>query len=83
MRIQNKAVTLKGDSGATLQAPAQTRRADDLLLVAGPGHAERRRHGDRQSSNVKIEGLTVEGPFANTDCTGDDYGVLEVGGQLR
>ena len=34
------------------------------------------------SSNVTIRGLTVEGPFTNADCSGSDYGVLAVGGQV-
>lgn len=79
--IQNKNVVLTGDSGAALQAPANAaaptsffssqslETPNAVVTVIG-------------SSNVKLNGLTFEGPFANTDCSGDDFGVLQVGGTL-
>ncbi len=80
--IQDKAVTLKGDSGATLQAPANAAVPTDFFSSQGLQTPNAVVTVIGSSSNVKIQGLTVEGPFANADCSGDDYGVLEVGGQL-
>jgi hypothetical protein len=79
--IQDKAVTLKGDSGATLQAPADAAAPTSFFSSQGleTPNAVVTVIG---SSNVTIRGLTVEGPFTNADCNGGDYGVLAVGGQL-
>jgi hypothetical protein len=79
--IQSKDVRLTGDSGAALQAPANSAAPTNFFSSQGleTPNAVVTVIG---SSNVKILGLTVEGPFANTDCSGEDYGVLQVGGQL-
>ena len=64
-----------------MQAPANARRQRAFFSSQGlvTPNAVVTVIGD---SNVKIDGLTVEGPFTNTDCSGDDFGVLQVGGQL-
>ncbi len=80
--IQDKAVTLKGDSGATLQAPANAAVPTDFFSSQGLQTPNAVVTVIGNTSNVKIQGLTIEGPFANADCSGDDYGVLEVGGQV-
>ncbi|HJQ73640.1 MAG TPA: hypothetical protein VJ814_02045 [Gaiellaceae bacterium] len=79
--IQDKSVKLTGDPGAALQAPANAGAPTDFFSSQGLAtpNAVVTVLG---SSNAKIDGLTVEGPFANADCTGDDFGVLQVGGQL-
>ncbi len=79
--IQSKNVKLTGDSGAALQAPANATAPTDFFSSQGlvTPNAVVTVIGD---SNVKIDGLTVEGPFSNTDCSGDDFGVLQVGGEL-
>jgi hypothetical protein len=79
--IQDKSVKLTGDLGAALQAPADAAAPTDFFSAQGlqTPNAVVTVIG---SANVKVIGLTVEGPFANTDCTGDDFGVLQVGGQL-
>jgi hypothetical protein len=79
--IQDKAVTLKGDSGATLQAPADASAPTNFFSSQGleTPNAVVTVIG---SSNVRIQGLTVEGPFTNADCNSSAYGILAVGGQL-
>ena len=80
--IQDKDVKLTGDAGAALQAPADASAPTDFFSSQGleTPNAVVTVIG---KSNTQINGLIVEGPFANTDCTGDDYGVLQVGGQLQ
>jgi hypothetical protein len=79
--IQNKDVRLTGDSGAALQAPADAAAPTDFFSSQGlqtPNSIVT----VLGSSDVKIDGLTVEGPFANSGCGGDDFGVLQLGGRL-
>ena len=75
--IQDKQVDLAGDPGAIIQAPANAtvpttffssqglQTPNSVVTVIGQG-------------NVRIDGLTIEGPFQNTSCVGDDYGVLQI-----
>ncbi len=83
--ISGKNLTLTGDPGATLEAPA-TAAADlapgtffssqglqtpyAVLTIVGSG-------------NVQVNGLTIEGPFANGGCGGQDYGILVLGGRAQ
>jgi len=81
--IQNKQVNLTGDPGAALKAPANAaapttffssqnlQTPNSIVTVIG-------------NVNVQINGLIIEGPFENTSCAGDDFGVLQIkGGQLQ
>lgn len=79
--IRDKSIRLTGDPGAALQAPANSAAPTDFFSSQGleTPNAVVTEIG---ASNLRIQGLTVEGPFANTDCSGEDYGVLQVGGQL-
>jgi hypothetical protein len=78
-------LNLGGDPGAAIQAsstpPATTffssqgqETPNSVVTLIG-------------NINVQIKGLTVEGPFANSGCSGDDFGVLQVSsgkpGQLQ
>lgn len=75
--IQDKNINLSGDPGATIKAsgpPATTyfssqglQTPNSVLTLIG-------------KVNVHVDGLTLEGPFANTGCGGDDFGVLAIAG---
>jgi hypothetical protein len=79
----DKSLRLAGDPGATIQAPAgdsspPTSFFSDqglmspysVLTVLGDVH-------------VRIQGLTIEGPFDNSGCTPDDFGILDIGGNVQ
>jgi hypothetical protein len=78
--IQNKQLNLLGDPGATIQAPANAAAPttffssqnlltpNSVLTIIGP------------NINVHVTGLTIEGPFQNAGCGGDDFGILAIGG---
>jgi hypothetical protein len=77
--IQDKQIDLSGDPGATIKAPANAavpgtyfssqglQTPNSVLTILG-------------DANVGVEGLTIEGPFVNVGCGGDDFGVLALGG---
>jgi hypothetical protein len=77
--IESKNIMLTGDAGAGLQgsgAPSTSffssrglQTPNAVVTVTG-------------NSNVQVNGLIVKGPFANAGCGVDDFGVLQVGGQL-
>ena len=79
--IESKAVTLTGDPGAAIQAPANAAAPTTFFSSRGleTPNAVVTVTGD---SNVSITGLIVEGPFANSGCGDDDFGVLAVGGRV-
>lgn len=80
--IDNQNVTVAGANGAAIEAPANAAAPttffssqglvtpNSVVTVIG-------------SSDVTLSGLTIEGPFQNTGCGGDDYGVLQVGGTMH
>lgn len=77
--IQGKDLDLSGDPGATLQAPADAAAPTTFFSSQGlvtPNSVV------TVIGNVKVDitGLTVEGPFQNTSCSGDDFGILQIGG---
>ncbi len=75
--IQDKQIDLSGDQGATIKAPANAavpgtyfssqglQTPNSVLTIIG-------------DANVRVEGLTIEGPFLNAGCAGDDFGVLAI-----
>ena len=83
--VSGKNLTLTGDPGATLEAPATT-AAD---LAPGTFFSDQGLQTPYSvltivgNSNVQVNGLTIEGPFANSGCGGQDYGVLVLGGQVQ
>ncbi len=77
--VQDKQIDLSGDPGATIKAPADAavpgtyfssqglQTPNSVLTIIG-------------DAKVRVEGLTIEGPFLNAGCGGDDFGVLAIGG---
>jgi hypothetical protein len=80
--IENKNVRLTGDSGAALKAPADAAAPTTFFSSQGLETPSAVVTVDGNSS-AQIDGLTVEGPFQNSGCGGDDFGVLQVGGRLQ
>ena len=79
--VITQSVTLTGVSGATIQSPGAPSTTffssqgletpNSVVTVLG-------------NANVTINGLTLEGPFNNAGCGGDDFGILQLGtGQLQ
>lgn len=77
--IQDKNVDLLGDPGATIEAPAALESS--VAFFAGQ-NLETPNAVLAIIGNVKVHvtGLTVEGPFANAGCGGDDFGILAIAG---
>ncbi|HVB05735.1 MAG TPA: hypothetical protein VNF07_05760 [Acidimicrobiales bacterium] len=75
--IEDKALELTGDAGASIVAPASAAAPTTFFSDQGlqTPNAVVTVIGD---DNVEISGLTISGPFQNTGCGGDDYGVLQV-----
>jgi hypothetical protein len=77
--VQDKQLGLGGDPGATIKAPADAavpgtyfssqglKTPNSVLTIIG-------------DANVRVDGLAIEGPFLNAGCSGDDFGVLAIGG---
>ena len=77
--LVQKQIDLGGDPGATIQAPANAavpgtyfssqglQTPNSVLTIIG-------------DVKVGVDGLTIEGPFVNAGCGGDDFGVLAIGG---
>jgi hypothetical protein len=82
--VVQKDLRLTGDRGATIEAPADPAAPTtffssrnlqtpySVLTVLG-------------AANVQVTGVTIEGPFANSDfCNATDVGVLQIGsGELQ
>lgn len=77
--IQDKQVDLSGDPGAAIQAPADASAPTTYFSSRGleTPNSVLTIIGD---VNVHVDGLTIEGPFVNVGCGGDDFGVLAIGG---
>jgi len=79
----DKSLRLAGDPGATIQAPvgdaspATSFFSDrglqapySVLTILGNVH-------------VRVRGLTIEGPFDNSGCTPNDFGILDIGATVQ
>ncbi|HLH65902.1 MAG TPA: right-handed parallel beta-helix repeat-containing protein [Solirubrobacteraceae bacterium] len=79
----DKDLRLGGDPGATIQAPAGDASPatsffsnqglltpNAVLTILGDVH-------------VRVQGLQIEGPFDNSGCTPDDFGILDIGATVQ
>ena len=78
--LVQKDLKLTGDPGAAIQAPA-TNPTPNTTFFSGQGlQTPNSVLTIIGNVNVQVQGLTIEGPFANQGCSGDDFGVLQLGG---
>ena len=80
--IQSR-IELGGDPGAALQAPTSDATPATTFFSSQGLQTPNSVVTVLGNANVQIEGLTIEGPFQNAGCGGDDFGVLQVGGRLQ
>lgn len=73
-----KDVSVGGDPGATIQAPADA--AVPGTYFSSQGLETPNSVVTIIGAHVQLNGLTIEGPFVNSGCGGDDFGVLAIGG---
>lgn len=81
--IGNKRLTLTGDQGATIQAPATWPNQDSLLPSELTGNGVARPCALvlvwGNSANATIQGLTISGPFSSV-CAGQLFGIMVIDG---
>lgn len=78
--LVQKDLTLTGDRGATIQAPMTDAMPNTTFFLDQGLQTPNSILTVLGDVNVRVEGLTLEGPFYNSGCAPDDFGVLQIGG---